>query len=219
MTSLENILKMKMSYPGIEIKAELTVLGEYLSQMDSGIKLICDNYIENELKKYEGCEYYEYQHVYMIAEDQMPKIIKMPFIVTIYTFFENSVSLLLSYARKEENKDLSLKDIKGRTLISTFNKYLKYVLGYEYQFDSKFSETFSNINKVRNCIAHTNGNLSSLSDQKIEELREVSLKMKGLKVRGKELEVTTIFMEEAMSFVDYNLRQLMEYIEVKFGWR
>lgn len=207
-----------MSYPGIEIKVELTVLGEYLTQMDSGIKLICDEYVENELKKYEGCEYYEYQHVYSIAEDEMSRIIRMPFIVTIYTLFENSVSLLLSYAQKKENKELSLKDINGRTLISTYNKYMKHVLDYEYQFENTIAETFSNLNKVRNCIAHTNGNLSYLSEQKIEELRKVSLKMKGLEVRPRELELTTEFIENAMSFVEDCLRQLMKYMESRYGW-
>jgi len=218
MVSLDGILKMDMSYPGIEIKVELIVLSEYLSQMDSGIKLLCNEYVENELKKFEGAEYHEYQHVYSIAEDEMPRIIRMPFIVTIYTLFENSVSRLLSYAQKKEGKELSLKDINGRTLVSTFNKYMKHVLGFEYQFSGNAAETFSNLNKVRNCIAHTNGNLDLLSGDKMDDLKKVSTKMLGLVINQRELELTTEFLDRAMSFVESNLQELMAYMESRYDW-
>jgi len=218
MISLAGIMKVDMSYPGLEISVELTVLREYLSQMDSGIKLLCEEYADNELKKYDGCEYYEYQHIYRISEHEMPRIIRMPFIVTIYTLFENSVSLLLTYAQGKENKELALKDINGRTLVSTFNKYMKHVLDFEYEFSNEVAERFSNLNKVRNCIAHTNGNLSSLSDKKLEELKRLSVKMSGLKVRHNELELTTEFLENAMKFVEINLKELMGYMDSRYGW-
>ena len=125
MVSLHEILKMDMDYPGIEIKVELIVLQEYLDQMEAGISAVCDRYIEAELKKYEGRNYEEYQHVYVIAEDEMPRMIRLPFVVTIFTLFENSVSLLLSYAQRKEDKGLSLKDINTKSLMSGFNKYLE----------------------------------------------------------------------------------------------
>ena len=208
-----------MSYPGIEISVELTVLGEYLTQIDSGIKSICDGYIEQELKKYEGSEYYEYQHVYSIAEDEMPRMIRMPFIVTIYTLFENSVSMLLSYGKTKENKALSLKDINGKSFIAKSNKYMSHVLDYEYQFPNTVSENISNLSKVRNCIAHTNGNLNSMSEQKIKDMRVLAQKMRGLEVSNRSLEISTEFIEEAMAFVNKTLRELMNHMESRYGFK
>lgn len=221
MVSLENILKVDFAYPGLEIYVELIVLSEYLSQMDAGIKSICDGYIKKEMEIYEGCEHEEYQHVHVhsISEDEMPRIIRMPFIVTIYTLFENSVSRLLAYGQIKENKVLSLKDINGKSLTSTFNKYMSHVLEYEYQFSNKVSEKINNLNKIRNCIAHTNGNLSSMSKEKINGLKEISKKMSGIEVSNRSIELSTEFLESSMEFVSETLRDLMKYMESRYGFK
>lgn len=218
MVSLEGILKTDLSYPGIEIKVELIVLSEYLSQMEAGISSVCEKYIEKEMSEYQGCEYAEYQHIYTIAEDEMPRIIRMPFVVTIYTLFENSASSLLAYAQKKEEKELSLKDINGKSLISTFNKYMKHVLEYDFQFDNRVADNISKLNKIRNCIAHTNGSISSMSESKIKELQQVSSKTVGIDVGQRNLDISEEFLIYSMDFVCEAVGDLMKYMESKYGW-
>ena len=218
MVSLHEILKMDMDYPGIEIKVELIVLQEYLDQMEAGISAVCDRYIEAELKKYEGRNYEEYQHVYVIAEDEMPRMIRLPFVVTIFTLFENSVSLLLSYAQRKEDKGLSLKDINTESLMSGFNKYLEHVLAYEFRFDSQAMEHIDGLQKVRNCVAHTNGNLVSMSETKIEELRKVSERIPGVTIGSRNVEVRKEFLEYSLRVVTSALENLMTYVERRYGF-
>jgi len=41
-------MNMDVTYPGISIKVELTVLAEYLDGMEQGISAVCDSYILKE---------------------------------------------------------------------------------------------------------------------------------------------------------------------------
>ncbi|BFL82824.1 hypothetical protein MO387_06620 [Shewanella sp. N2AIL] len=212
------ILNMDFRYPGIEIKVELIVLQAYLSQIENGVKSVCESYISAEMKKYSDSDCHEYQHVYQIAEDEMPRIIRIPFIVTIYAIFENSVARLLDYAKMKEEKELSLKDINGKSPISTQNKYMKHVLGYEYQFSKKIMQDIGEINTVRNYIAHCNGNIGSLSEDKIEKLKSISGKVVGLSIESDVIDISYQYLESSMHTIESSLRELMSYMESRYGF-
>lgn len=211
------ILNMDFRYPGIEIKVELIVLQAYLSQIENGVKSVCESYISAEMKKYSDSDFHEYQHVYQIAEDEMPRIIRIPFIVTIYAIFENSVARLLDYAKMKEEKELSLKDINGKSPISTQNKYMKHVLGYEYQFSNKIMRDIGQINTVRNYIAHCNGNIGSLSEDKIKKLKSISGKVVGLSIEQDVIDISYQYLESSMHTIESSLRELMSYMESRYG--
>jgi hypothetical protein len=51
MASLAGIMNMDMSYPGISIQVELTVLDEYLNVMEQGVSAVCDAYVQKEEEK------------------------------------------------------------------------------------------------------------------------------------------------------------------------
>lgn len=209
---------MDFRYPGIEIKVELIVLQAYLSQIENGVKSVCESYISAEMKKYSDSDFHEYQHVYQIAEDEMPRIIRIPFIVTIYAIFENSVARLLDYAKMKEEKELSLKDINGKSPISTQNKYMKHVLGYEYQFSNKIMRDIGQINTVRNYIAHCNGNIGSLSEDKIKKLKSISGKVVGLSIEPDVIDISYQYLESSMHTIESSLRELMSYMESRYGF-
>lgn len=208
-----------MGYPGIEIKVELIVLREYLSQLEVGIKAVCDAYLETAIKKYEGAEYYEYQHIYSIAEEEIPRLIRLPLVVSIYTLFENSITQLLSYAQSKESKGLSLKDINGRSPAATFNKYMKHVLGFNFQLSNATMDELGKINKIRNCIAHANGNLSAMADEKARGIRELSIAGLFVAPTSLQLDVSYEFLWNSMDCVENAVRELMNFMETRYGWQ
>lgn len=217
MASLNGFLNMDLSYPGIEIKVEFLVMREYLGQLEIGIKSICDAYLDTEIRKYEGAEYYEYQHIYTIAEEDIPKLIRLPLVVSIYTLFENSITQLLSYAQSKEAKGLSLKDINGRSLASTFNKYMEHVLGFDFKISDSAMNELSKINKIRNCIAHANGNLSAMSDDAAKAIR--ALKIEGLIIESTspQLDVSYVFLKNSLAYVENAVHELMDFMENRYG--
>ncbi|AVW95397.1 hypothetical protein [Vibrio parahaemolyticus] len=218
MTSLQGILNLDASYPGIHIKVELIVLKEYLSHMESGVAASCNSYITSEEKSFNGLEHYEYSHIYRIAEDEIPRIIRMPMLVSIYTLFENSVTQLLEYTRKKEEKAVGLKDVTAKSLPSKCNKYIERVLGLDFAFDQKTMNALSEITKLRNCIAHANGNVGSLEASKANAIQEIAAKEKLIFLTSDQLDISYEYLRKSMDIVDASLRDLMAYIEEKYGF-
>ncbi|MCO7226626.1 hypothetical protein [Pleionea sp. CnH1-48] len=136
MVSLKGIFNTDANYPGIQIKVELSVIQKYLSLIETGVSSVCNKYLREEESKIDGLEYSEFSHIYQIAEDEIPRLIRTPYIVTIYTLFENSVTQLLNYAQERECKSLGLKDINGKSLQSKFNKYMAHIVLYEFEFNN-----------------------------------------------------------------------------------
>lgn len=210
------LFDIDFSYPGIEIKVEFLVMQEYFNHMESGINAICKNYIEKEEQKITNLDFEDYKHIYSVAEDLMPRIIRLPFVVTIYTLFENSISLLLNYSQEKESKALGFKDINGRTTIEKYNKYMEHVLFFDFKFNDKDIEMINNIVKVRNCIAHANGNLESMSREKVAEIIKLSKIDTGVIIENNQLDVSYEFLSTTLKTVSDVIRSLMGYIESKY---
>lgn len=170
------------------------------------------------MKNFKDAEYYEYKHLYQISEDEMPRIIRIPFLVTIYSMFEFSVSRLLEYAKIREEKELFLKEINGKSLISTHNKYMKYILGYDYQFSNKIMEDIRQINVVRNYVAHCNGYIGSLSSDKIKNLKDISEKVSGIYIEAGVIDISYQYLKDSMHIVESSLTDLMKYMESRYGF-
>jgi len=197
-----------MSYPGIEIKVELIVLQEYLNQLESSIQTACDRYIENELSKYKNRDYEEYSHIYRIAETEIPRIIRLPVLVSMYALYESSMSRLLTYAQGKESKTLGLNDIRARSMSDGFNKYSQHVLGFDYQIAENFLDEIKIISKIRNIIAHTNGNLTN--EQFNDFRRWIN---EDIEIQSNQLDITYPFINKAMQCIRDIIESLMKFLE------
>ncbi len=207
------------AYPGIEIKVEFIVLDEYLSQMSSSIHSICQGYLDQEIKKHEGEDYYEYQHIFSVAEEELPRIVLLPIIVSIYALFESSMARLMAYAQKKEGKGLSIKDVNGKSPAATYNKYMKHVLGYEFQILNTDMETLSAISKIRNCVAHTNGIMAAMSDEKANELHKINMAGFSIDRISEQISLTNDFNIAALKAVQGVVQNLMSYMETRYEFK
>lgn len=220
MVSLKELIKMDLKYPGIDVSVELTVLRAYLSQMEIGIQSVCNNYIAQEMASYGDSEPWEYQHVYQIAEEEMPRIIRMPIVVMLCSVFENSVSRLLDYAKEKENKTLAPKDIKAKSKIHTYNKYMKHVLEYDFSFDEKTIQNIKRIYLVRQYVAHSNGSLANVSKEKMAQLTKISNQVDGIEFgesgTSMNIDISYRFLEESFTVIASSLKDLMQYMEVRY---
>lgn len=219
MVKLPNIFNVDFSYPGIDIKVELSILKDYLAHLESGVREIGEQYTLRERSKYQGCEYDEYRHIYDIAEEEFPRLIKLPFLVTIHTAFESSVVRLLSYAKTKEGVGLSLKDLDNRlSHVKKFNKYLKYILSYDFMFDEEFAHKFSKLSKVRNCVAHANGVFEALSKEHQAGIRNLIDGNIGISQTSAGIDVSYGFLSESIESVSRAVESLMEFMELRYGY-
>jgi hypothetical protein len=213
---MTKISYIDFSFPGIEIKVESLVLKEYITMVESGVNSICKEYMDAELGKYKGEHYSEYQHIYAIAEDELPRIIRNPIVLSIYALFESSINRLCKYCQDKEKKSLSLKDMKGKSLPSRANKYFEQVLLYDYNFTASDIEAISSIVAVRNCIAHTNSDINQLDQRRKNNINMIINKQEGLSAFNNQLCVSDQYLQSVFGLVDNLLRKLMGFIENKY---
>ncbi|WP_332737126.1 hypothetical protein [Flavihumibacter sp.] len=138
--------------------------------------------------------------------------------VSIYTIFENSITQLLSYAQGKEQKGLSIKDINDCSLTAKFNKYMKHVLEFDFQIPEHSIKDISTLSKVRNCIAHANGNLPAMSKEKIDELKTLERSGVGIELTSMHIDVSYDFLNKCMAAVEKIVRELMDYLEARYGF-
>jgi len=216
MAYINNILNMDLAYPGIGIKPELSIVRAYLGLMESNIKKVADEYIEREEKKYVDSHPDEYQYCYLIAEEEIPRIIRNPSFVAIYSLLESSIVQLLKYAQEKEGKTLKFKDLCRGSLLSRANKYMESILNYDFKYSIKQLEMLANIYKIRNFIVHENADLDGMSNDMDRTLMKFDEKGYVSSTYIGRAGMSSEFLTEVYEFVESVLSELMSYMEKRY---
>lgn len=111
-----------------------------------------------------------------------------------------------------------VKDINGKSLPSRINKYLSDFLEYDFYIDNNEMEKIITMNKIRNIIAHTIGNLDSLSCKKSKEIDLILLKNKQLTADFNQLNVSYEYLQSSMILVSSLVTRLMCFMEKKYNY-
>lgn len=216
MVRLNRKFGFDVSYPGVGIKVDIIVMKEYLSQMNVGIAAVKNSYLKAEESNNNEWGHDEMSHIYYI-EDSMPRYIRTPFLISIFSLFENSTKQLLKYAQDKEGKSLSLKDINDRDLHLKHKKYIKHVLEFDFDFDHGEIDELKNINQLRNCIAHANGNIAATDARTKSLIQRLELEDKRVEVIDQQLDISYEYLVSSLETITSLLESLMSYIEAKYN--
>ncbi|AXI31467.1 hypothetical protein CIB87_21375 [Priestia megaterium] len=131
---------------------------------------------------------------------EFPTIMRNSLFVSIYTFLESKIGDLCVPDKKSL---LTLGDIKGQG-IKQASTYLKKVLLVDFPHDTDEWKYIKKAQLLRNCIVHTNGQVSKVREPKnveaaIEELNYVNVDEKGY--ISLESEFCLDFLENVYSFL------------------
>ncbi|GAB3289278.1 hypothetical protein [Parahaliea aestuarii] len=216
MVAITAFLNMDINYPGIGIKPELSMLRDYLGIMEISIERVGSEYIAKEEEKNRGADQDEYRYCYLIAEEEIPRVIRNPAFVSIYSLLESSISALLKYAQEKENKTLSFREVGRGSLLSRANKYMKNILNYEFEFKNIQLEKVADIYKVRNFIVHSNGSLDDMTNDVDKPLMKCDEKFYITSTYFGRAGVTSEYLIDSFDFVESSIRDLMSYMEQKY---
>ena len=92
---------------------------------------------------------------------------------------------------------------------------MRHVLEFDFEISDKNIDDLNKINKIRNCIAHANGNLSAMSENKAKEIRELSVI--GLDFNSSKIDVSYEFLNSSMNCIENIIRDLMSFIENRYN--
>ncbi|AZE61385.1 MULTISPECIES: hypothetical protein [Pseudomonas fluorescens group] len=211
-------LNFDASYPGIDIKYEMSLMKEYLNHMEAGIESVKDKYLAREETIHASAEYFEYSHIYVVAEYGLARFVRQPFVVSIYSLYESSFNRLMDYAQKKEERKLSHRDIanSSNSYASKINKYVEHVLNFKYQLTSSEMGRLKILAEIRNLIAHGNGSILSLPKEKLDKLKTLEDRRIGVAVEFNELRIEHAFLVENFELVASVLKRFMDHIEQRY---
>jgi hypothetical protein len=95
-------------------------------------------------------------------------------ILAVYSFLENSMTKLCEKSQKEASISISVSDLKGNGIFQCHD-YLTKLIGINFaDVNTEWSQLVT-LNKLRNCIVHTDGDLARFkSPQKLTKIIESS---------------------------------------------
>ncbi|MDD1745748.1 MAG: hypothetical protein LUQ20_08085 [Candidatus Methanoperedens sp.] len=145
-------------------------LGEYLEKLE-------EEYEEGEMDE----ELFLYQRDYL-------NILRKSFIITCYSILERELVAVCKSQKKLKSFTEDINDFKGG-VIDKAMKYLKRVVGIDLS-TAKSWQDIKNIQLIRNCIVHSDGNSTCKNFEKIRDYIE-KRKQKDITIENDKIILTT----------------------------
>ena len=207
---LDKLMKLDMGYPGISFGYHSWALGAYLDSLESFIGIAKEQYrtrakhdLEKRKEEFEPEEYYQQKlnEIDEAADEHIPRFARMAAIVPLWGIFELTVSDITNYISEKENAKLKLKEIKAGNIIEQINKYYEGVLKISLPWSESEIKKISLFYKIRNAVAHRNGQLQDDTEQHKKEIKNAVSKIDGVEMHGYQLEVTNGYISTSTDLV------------------
>lgn len=110
-----------------------------------------------------------HQELYHKVDIFYPRLFWGPYLISIFSVFESCTEELTEYIRENTGCKLKLDDLNG-SLLEKLKLYYASVLNINYFIDNPAWKNLTDLCKVRNCFAHSNGRFSILKPNKHEKV-------------------------------------------------
>lgn len=204
----------------VEIEAELWALGEFLHVIEPQVQYLIKqdevrmraDLSEQRLPWEDPDVQAAFQEHDERASRVFPRFLRAPFVVALCATYESAIEELALASAKASGRDLQLKDIKANSWFAAAQKYFKAVLLIPLDGNIERLHFIADLFVVRNAVAHANGNVRSIPERKLEQLKEVSRRHAGQIAVDDLVMLEPSFLEAAYTNVDGSVRALVDTI-------
>ena len=195
----------------ITLDTHLKLIEEQIEQSRKAAK--CE--LESELRKISPDEFVGddwetwdllHQDYYYHVGVVLPRTLRSPFLVTLFTVYEAAVTEIARFIQKRQSQKLSLNDIREDNLLDRAKKYYEYVLQFELSTSNRSWERLTVLSDLRNAMAHANGRL----DMVRSGVRSRILRREGVDDKFGYMIVNGTFLRETFDLVKRDLEDLVD---------
>jgi hypothetical protein len=158
------------------IHSELTEIEEYINEISSDLlekqKRLDEDYEKANSEVADNAEF----DPHFFFEDDINKYFKVfpiytynPLLLTLYGQFENWLKKLCDLDSRKGFSQIKVSDLAGINYIEKSRRYLKLVSEINFEGTENEWRRITEIQKIRNCIAHSNSNMYKNKSQPIEK--------------------------------------------------
>ena len=149
---------------------------------------------------------------YLLEEGVTTRFLTAATILAVWALYEAAVAELAQYVREQQKLSLRLRDIRGGFLDQA-RRYFADVLKVPLHPAAADWSRLSRIGQLRNVLAHTNGTLRDLSDQRRKDVESLVKSIPGVAIVNDEYLVVSIgTAENALAFVKLILSDLVDRV-------
>ena len=199
----------------IEIEMELSTLQTHIEMIEEQVKqgeevAKCELHDKwQELRKLNCADRTEWDILHQERDLQvdfvLPRVLRVPFLVTLFTVYEAAVTEIASHVQKEKGLQISIDDLKG-SLLDRAKKYYSNVIELRLSTDNQHWQRIKLLSDLRNAIVHTNGRLDLMSSKRKKKI----LKNDGVSEYWGCIVVDANFLRESFAIIKEELEELMD---------
>ena len=145
-----------------------------------------------------------HQEKYFRVEFVLPRVLRGPFLVTLFSVYETAMTEIAKLIQARRGIQSSLDDRRG-DLLRRAKKYYSNVPDFELSKDNQHWERLTQLSRLRNAIAHSNGRLNMIP----REIKEKLLKIDGVSDRFGYIVVDENFLRQTFTMVKDELEGLV----------
>ena len=192
----------------VEVEVELGILEEQLEHIEEQIKLgqtrAEEEFAPNTPSEDESDwdtrrQQYDYE-----TEVILPRMWRSPFLVSMFSVYETSVTEVASLIQKKQERQIRLNDLRGEFL-DRAKKYYKSILQFNLSTSNERWKRLNKLSDLRNVIAHTNGRLETVSRERKRKI----LRYEGANESYDYLVVSRDFLSKTLALVTDELEDLV----------
>ena len=202
----------------VDVSYELGALGRYLDMLEQQLNVLIKQEHEKaetriqEIKK--NFDEVEWQIAHQVrdelVENLIPRFFRSPFLVTLWATYESGIIEIANYLQKQKCLSLSIRDIKGKHFLNQAYKYFEHVLKFTLWNNSKAKERLEMLRVLRNTIAHSNGLIERIKNEKDKEkIKKWEENNLGVSTVYGNLIFTKDFLGETYQIVNDSLNNLI----------
>ena len=207
--SVEQLLNLDLSFPGISFGYESWALECYLNVLENQISYAQAQYrlrAECDLEKEKGkLEYHEYgsklSEIDEAADRQIPRFFRIGALVPIWGLFESFLTDFAVYVGRKEKMRLSFRDCRASNFRSRIEKYFEGELHIQLPWSAQERERLRQLQELRNFIAHRNGRLMDLPPEKERKIKALVAKIPGVVIEDSAIVLSPAYISEAAALV------------------
>lgn len=223
--TLGNILNLDLSFPGISFGYESWALESYLNVLEDQISYAQAQYrlreeraLEKEKDKFEHHEYgAKLFEIDEAADRQIPRFFRIGALVPIWGLFETFLTDFAVYVGKREKIGFTFRDVRASNFRIQIEKYFEGVHQIQLPWSGQERERLGQLQELRNLIAHRNGRLMDLPQEKEREYKTLVAKISGVEIEDNTVVVSPAYISEAAALVFELVGRLSQQLADHYG--
>ncbi len=202
--------KFTFDFRFVNIERELWGLGEFLKTVEPQVHYLRDQdqaqtharLREQRLDWDDPDTQIALQELDMRAKTVFPRLLRNPFIVTLWAAFESAIVEIADNLASRRKLRLRLRDVRGQNFLDGASKYYSAVAGMPLDTEDIRLERLGDLLGVRNVVAHANGLQLSVPREKWRTVERVLIKQPSISVVDGYLVLSEAYLASAYGDVN-----------------